>query len=164
MTLHWFRGGWSHTSIWNHHKKCIQISTNMPGIGSLICEIDVNISEIWENKRLLLSNTNALKSSNTLVGSIWRWRRQRDKNIKIFIRIWYQLYFTKCNYGAISVQNWTKFKHILYITQSPCVMPFVWCHDCTKVSECTIMEENREKKKNSKENQNWFCKNRYFPL
>ena len=21
--------------IWNHHEKCIQISTNMPGIGSL---------------------------------------------------------------------------------------------------------------------------------
>ena len=25
--------------IWNHYKKCIQISTNMPGICSLICEI-----------------------------------------------------------------------------------------------------------------------------
>ena len=23
-----------HDHIWNHHEKCIQISTNMPGIGS----------------------------------------------------------------------------------------------------------------------------------
>ena len=35
-----------HYHIWNHHEKCIQISTNMPGIGSLICEIDVKISQI----------------------------------------------------------------------------------------------------------------------
>ena len=32
--------------IWNHREKCIQISTNMPGIGSLIREIDVKMSEI----------------------------------------------------------------------------------------------------------------------
>ena len=32
----------------------------MPGIGSLICEIDINISEIWEaNILFLLSKTNA---------------------------------------------------------------------------------------------------------
>ena len=36
--------------IWDHHGKCIQISTNITGIGSLIREIDVNISEIWESK------------------------------------------------------------------------------------------------------------------
>ena len=30
-----------HDHIWNKHKKCIQISTNMPGIGSLIREIAV---------------------------------------------------------------------------------------------------------------------------
>ena len=35
-----------HDHIWNHHEKCIQKSTNMPGINSLICEIDVKISEI----------------------------------------------------------------------------------------------------------------------
>ena len=35
-----------HDHIWNHHEKCIQISTNMPGIGSLIREIAVEISEI----------------------------------------------------------------------------------------------------------------------
>ena len=38
--------------IWNHHEKCIQISTNMPGIGSLIPEIDVKLSEIWESKHI----------------------------------------------------------------------------------------------------------------
>ena len=37
--------------IWNHNEKCIQISTNMPGIGSLIREIDVKISEMWERKQ-----------------------------------------------------------------------------------------------------------------
>ena len=30
-----------HDHIWNHHEKCIQINTNMPGIGSLIREIAV---------------------------------------------------------------------------------------------------------------------------
>ena len=40
-------------------KKCIQKSPNMPGIGSLILEIDVTISEIWETNILfLLSKTN----------------------------------------------------------------------------------------------------------
>ena len=34
--------------------KCIQISTNMPGIGSLIRKIDVNISEISEEKKVFL--------------------------------------------------------------------------------------------------------------
>ena len=28
-----------HYHIWNHHEKCIQISTNMPGIGLVIREI-----------------------------------------------------------------------------------------------------------------------------
>ena len=35
-----------HHHIWYHHEKCIQISTNMPGIGSVIREIAVKISEI----------------------------------------------------------------------------------------------------------------------
>ena len=30
-----------HDHIWNDREKCIQTSTNMPGIGSLICEIDI---------------------------------------------------------------------------------------------------------------------------
>ena len=35
-----------HDHIWNHNVKCIQISTNMPGIGSLIREIAaIKISE-----------------------------------------------------------------------------------------------------------------------
>ena len=32
--------------IQNHHEKCIEISTNMPVIGSLIREIHIRISEI----------------------------------------------------------------------------------------------------------------------
>ena len=39
-----------HEYIWNQKEKCIQISTNRPGIGSYICEIDVDILEIWESK------------------------------------------------------------------------------------------------------------------
>ena len=32
--------------IWNHHEKCIQISTNMPDIGLEM----VGILRIWESK------------------------------------------------------------------------------------------------------------------
>ena len=39
-----------HDHIWNHHEKCIQISTNMPGIGSENREIAVKISETSESK------------------------------------------------------------------------------------------------------------------
>ena len=35
-----------HDHIWNQHDKCIQISTNMPVIGSQIREIAVTMSEI----------------------------------------------------------------------------------------------------------------------
>ena len=35
-----------HDHIWNHHKKCIQISTNIPSIGSLIRKIAVQISDM----------------------------------------------------------------------------------------------------------------------
>ena len=35
-----------HDHIWNHHEKYIEISTNIPGIGSLIYEIAVKISEM----------------------------------------------------------------------------------------------------------------------
>ena len=35
-----------HYHIWNHHEKCIGISTNMNVIGSLIREIAVEISKI----------------------------------------------------------------------------------------------------------------------
>ena len=34
-----------HYYIWNHHGKCIEISTNMPGNGSLIREIKVKIKK-----------------------------------------------------------------------------------------------------------------------
>ena len=30
-----------HYHIWNRHKKCIQISTNKPGIALVICEISL---------------------------------------------------------------------------------------------------------------------------
>ena len=44
-----------HYYIWNHKDKCIQISTNMPSINSLICEIKVKIKTL----RLLLSKIKA---------------------------------------------------------------------------------------------------------
>ena len=31
--------------IWNHRQKCIHISTNMPSIGSVICDIDFEFQE-----------------------------------------------------------------------------------------------------------------------
>ena len=34
-----------HYHIWNHHEKCIQQSTNMPGIGVVIPEITCEILE-----------------------------------------------------------------------------------------------------------------------
>ena len=41
--------------IWNHHEKCIQISTNMPDIGLEIC----NILRILETERFWIdSETN----------------------------------------------------------------------------------------------------------
>ena len=41
-----------HGHIWNHHEKCIQQSTNMPGIGLLIREIDIKMSETLGEKTL----------------------------------------------------------------------------------------------------------------
>ena len=32
--------------IWNHHEKCIEISTNMPSIGLIICEIGFEFEKI----------------------------------------------------------------------------------------------------------------------
>ena len=40
-----------HDHIWNHNEKYIQISANMPGIGSFIREIAVEILEMWESKQ-----------------------------------------------------------------------------------------------------------------
>ena len=61
-----------HDHIWNHHEKCIQISTNMPGIGSLIRKIDVKISEIWETNILfLLSKTNTRILSVKITKITW---------------------------------------------------------------------------------------------
>ena len=48
----------AHVSL--HIKKGIKISTNIPGIGSLISEIDVDISEMYKKtKPFLISKTNA---------------------------------------------------------------------------------------------------------
>ena len=43
-----------HDHIWNHYEKCIQMSTNMPGIGSWIREIDVKMPKFEKANRLLL--------------------------------------------------------------------------------------------------------------
>ena len=49
-----------HDHIWNHHEKCIQISTNMPGIGLVNPEIAVKMSEVSKKAcMILLSKTNA---------------------------------------------------------------------------------------------------------
>ena len=40
-----------HDHIWNHGEKYIQISTNMPGIGSVNREIVVEMSEMSESKQ-----------------------------------------------------------------------------------------------------------------
>ena len=32
--------------IWNNHEQCIQMSTNMPSIGSIICQIGFRIEKI----------------------------------------------------------------------------------------------------------------------
>ena len=49
-----------HDYICNQYEKCFQISTNMSGIGSLIREIDVNISGMSERKQtFFLSKINA---------------------------------------------------------------------------------------------------------
>ena len=39
-----------HYYIWNQNEKCIKISTNIPGFGLSIHEIDVEISEVLGNK------------------------------------------------------------------------------------------------------------------
>ena len=35
-----------HYYIWNHNENCVKIISKIPGIGSVILEIDDNISEI----------------------------------------------------------------------------------------------------------------------
>ena len=45
--------------IWNHNEKCIQISTNMLCIGSLIREIAGEFQKCEKAKTILLIKTNA---------------------------------------------------------------------------------------------------------
>ena len=51
-----------HDHIWNHNEKCIQKRTNMPGIGSIIHEIAVEISEMWESKQTFAQLNQAPRS------------------------------------------------------------------------------------------------------
>ena len=59
--------------IWNPYEKCIKISTNMPGIGSSICEIDVKIVRnlIKANKLLLSKTSSRVLSVNTIITSLY---------------------------------------------------------------------------------------------
>ena len=41
--------------IWNHHEKCILMSTNIPSIGSVISQIG---SDFWEKKKTPFKNVN----------------------------------------------------------------------------------------------------------
>ena len=43
-----------HDHIWNHHGKCIQISTNMPSIGLVMPEITYEILEFFEKTNTIL--------------------------------------------------------------------------------------------------------------
>ena len=47
------------TIIWYYHEKCIQISTNMPGIGSANREIAIKFQKRQKANTNLLSKTNA---------------------------------------------------------------------------------------------------------
>ena len=42
-----------HYYIWNHHGKCIQISTKMLGFGLVICEIGFTFKIFWQSKKVL---------------------------------------------------------------------------------------------------------------
>ena len=61
-----------HYCIWNHHGKCIQMSANIPGIGSSISEIS-EISEVsfecnqfWQEKKTTLHGINGRVQSVNL--------------------------------------------------------------------------------------------------
>ena len=54
--------------IWNHREKCIQISTNMPGIDFVIREIDFESLNILRNRTLFFhckTNAHVLSVNNT---------------------------------------------------------------------------------------------------
>ena len=38
--------------IWNNYEKYVQKSPNMPGMGSLVRKIDINISDMRESKNI----------------------------------------------------------------------------------------------------------------
>ena len=53
--------------IWNQHEKCIQISTNMPGVGSLIREIDVKIQKFEEESKIILLSKTSKTNARVLI-------------------------------------------------------------------------------------------------
>ena len=50
---------------WNHHGKCIQISTNMPGIGSLIRELDVTFLKFEKANTILQGHFKSINWNST---------------------------------------------------------------------------------------------------
>ena len=82
-----------HDHIWNHNEKCIQISTNMPGIGSLIREIAVEISEMWESKQTFAQKNQAPRSkcyyNPFLEADMFKWwhNQKCPKNILYILKL-----------------------------------------------------------------------------
>ena len=58
-----------HDHIWNHHDKCFQISTNMPGVGLVICEIAIEISQNFSiiERRFYIWNTKVPQDARVVV-------------------------------------------------------------------------------------------------
>ena len=48
--------------IWNQHEKCIQISTNKPGIGAIIREIGIKIQKCEKSKNTFAQLNQCLRS------------------------------------------------------------------------------------------------------
>lgn len=57
-----------HVYICNHNEDYIQISTNIPDVGLVFWEIDVNLSEIWENR---ITNGGVLSGLSNFAQFIW---------------------------------------------------------------------------------------------
>ena len=54
-----------HHFIWNHHEKCIHMSTNMPGIGYVICEIFGN--SMKSEKQFCMVTNSLIPSVNAYI-------------------------------------------------------------------------------------------------
>ena len=51
-----------HDLIWNHHKKCIELTTHMPSIGLEIPEIAFEISELLTKSRKVCTTNGRMLS------------------------------------------------------------------------------------------------------